>query len=119
MKKGDMPKPKLFQFAFFPTYPDSVAYLADNLADAEDWEFSDAQANNYSILKSYLFHIFDKLESEGKICTNIGNRHACFNTGLVTRNLEQIYAYFESNSKASSQQPFVFKAFYGRAIISY
>ena len=44
----------LFTFAYFPKYDKAIEYLAENLADPEDWEFSDASKKNYSILKNYL-----------------------------------------------------------------
>ena len=33
----------LLGFAVFPTYERSIEYLANNLADPEDWEFSDVR----------------------------------------------------------------------------
>ena len=32
---------KLFRFAYFPKYDTTIKYLAENLADKEDWDFSD------------------------------------------------------------------------------
>ncbi len=52
----------LLGFAVFPTYERSIEYLANNLADPEDWEFSDVRNKKYSILKNYLEHIFRRLE---------------------------------------------------------
>ena len=103
----------LFEFAWFPTYEKSIEYLAINLADAEDWEFSDTKVRKYSILKNYLEHTFRKVKQEGKVQYTQTNSHACFNTGLVTKNLETIYAFFEENKKitASEHPPFCFKAF--------
>lgn len=100
----------LFKFAYFPNYDTSIDYIANNLADPEDWEFSDAQKKNNSILKNYIEHIFRKVEQEMKIVFTIDNSSACFNTGLVTKNLEEIYAFFEQN-KIAKGSPFCFKAF--------
>ena len=36
----------LFTFAYFPNYDKAVEFLAENLADPEDWEFSDASKKN-------------------------------------------------------------------------
>ena len=104
----------LLGFAVFPTYERSIEYLANNLADPEDWEFSDVRNKKYSILKNYLEHIFRRLEQEGKIAYTTNNSHACFNTGLVTKNQEEIYAFFETYKKPVSgtkNAPFCFKAF--------
>ena len=106
---------ELFTFAYFPNYDKSIEYLAENLAEPEDWEFSDAEKKSYSILKNYLEHIFRRLRSEGKVTYTPRNSHACFNTGLVTKNLEPIFAFFEAYRKPrhdeKSYPPFYFKAF--------
>jgi hypothetical protein len=104
---------ELFKFAFFPDYNASIAYLAENLADPEYWDFSDATTRNYSILKNYLEFTFRKLQSEKKIVFTGDNKFASFNTGLVTRNLEEIFAFFEiyKNPKPNHSTPYCFKVF--------
>lgn len=104
----------LLEFAYFPQYDVAVKYLAEQLADPEPWEFSDVVYSKYSILKNYLEHIFRKIQQEGKIAYTKDNEFACFNTGLVTKNLEEIYAFFESYKNPRpgySNPPFCFKAF--------
>ena len=102
---------ELFSFAYFPTYEKSIEFLAEKLADPEDWDFSDVQKKTYSILKNYLEHTFRKISSEGKITYTQKNDFACFNTGLITRNLEPIYAFFETNKVPHPTTQFYFKAF--------
>ena len=63
----------LFTFAYFPNYDKAVEFLAENLADPEDWEFSDASKKNYSILKNYLEHTFRKIQSESKVAYTSNN----------------------------------------------
>ena len=104
----------LFTFAFFPSYDKAVEFLAERLADPEDWDFSDASKKTYSILKNYLEHTFRKVQSESKIAYTQKNDYACFNTGLVTKNLEPIYALFEAYKKpkvGKNNPQFCFKAF--------
>lgn len=104
----------LFTFAFFPFYDKAVEFLAEKLADPEDWDFSDASKKTYSILKNYLEHTFRKVQMEGKISYTVKNDYACFNTGLVTKNLEPIFALFEAykKPKVGKENPqFCFKAF--------
>lgn len=104
----------LFEFAYFPQHDVAVKYLADKLADPEPWEFSDVSNVKYSILKNYLEHIFRKIKQEGKVAYTSSNEFACFNTGLVTKNLEEIYAFFQAykNPKEGyTNPPFCFKAF--------
>ncbi|ERJ71628.1 hypothetical protein CBG53_02085 [Porphyromonas gingivalis] len=103
----------LFQFAFFPNYDIAIEFLAEKLADPEDWNFSDSTDKRYPILKNYLEHTFRKINSESKVAYTNDNSHACFNTGLVTRNLEPIYALFEANRYygGDNSPAFCFKAF--------
>lgn len=86
---------ELFGFAYFPNYESSITFLANTLADKEAWNFSDTIVRNNSILKNYLEFTFRKLQQEKKIIFTGGNKFACFNTGLVTENLEDIFAFFE------------------------
>jgi len=104
---------ELFKFAFFPNYERSMTFLADVLADKEAWDFSDSVTRNKSILKNYLEFTFRKLQQEKKIAYTPDNKFACFNTGLVTENLEDIFAFFEEYrySRNGSTIPFCFKAF--------
>jgi hypothetical protein len=109
------PESELFKFAFFPLYNEAIKYLAEKLADKEDeWDFSDIRTNTHAILKNYLEHMFRKLQQEGKIHFTKDNKYACFNTGLVTENWEEIYAFFEQYKKPKNEYvnpPFCFKAF--------
>ena len=104
---------ELFKFALFPNYENAIIFLADNLADQEAWDFSDSKTKNNSILKNYLEFTFRKLQQEKKIVFTTDNKFACFNTGLVTENLEDIFAFFEEykNPKVGFTTPFCFKAF--------
>ena len=103
----------LFEFAFFPQYENNIRFLADTLADKEDWDFSDTTVIKYSILKNYLEHTFRKLLQEKKISYTKDNKFSCFNTGLVTDNWEEIYAFFEElkNKTECHKTQFFFKAF--------
>lgn len=103
----------LFKFAVFPNYNNAIRFLADTLADKEAWDFSDSPTKSYSILKNYLEFTFRKLQQEKKISFTPDNRFACFNTGLVTDNLEDIFAYFEEyrNPRQGYTTPYCFKAF--------
>jgi hypothetical protein len=104
---------ELFSFAFYPNYNDAIKFLSEELASPEDWDYSDASVKGNVILKNYLEFTFRKLKQEGKIAYTSDNKFACFNTGLVTNNLEDIFAYFEEyrNPRPSSTVPFCFKAF--------
>ena len=71
---------------------------------------------------SQIFHFeklyrtyFRKIKSENKISFSSDNNFACFNTGLVTANLESIFALAERNNRPDVAEkglsPYVFKAF--------
>jgi len=104
---------ELFKFAVFPNYENAIAFLADTLAAKEQWDFTDNLTRSYGILKNYLEFTFRKLLQEKKVKFNADNKFACFNTGLVTENLEDIFAYFEAykNPRPGFTTPFCFKAF--------
>lgn len=105
------PIKELFKFAYFPNYGESIDFLA-NLASAEKWDFSTNKNN--SILKNYLEYTFRKLQDESKIVYTDDNRYCCFKTGLVTAQLEDIFAFFERN-KGGGTSPYFFKAFFKKS----
>ena len=114
----DSKKPELLKFAFFPNYDNAIKFLAEKLTKDESWNFSDSRTKQYPILKNYLEYIFRKLREEDKIKFTGDNKHACFNTGLVTSNLEDIIAFFEEYKKprAGFENPaYCFKAFLKRS----
>ena len=68
---------------------------------------------NFELLRiDYLEHTFRKLQAENKIYFTPDNKFCCFNTGLITKNLEEIFAHFEeSKTKRPNSSPFHFKCF--------
>jgi hypothetical protein len=104
---------ELFSLAFFPNYNNAIKFLAEDLAETEEWDYTDSQSKTNSILKNYLEFTYKKLKQERKIVFTSDNKYACFNTGLVTHNLEDIFAFFEEyrNPRPGSTIPFCFKAF--------
>lgn len=106
-------KSELFSFAVYPNYNNAIKYLAEKLSSNEEWDYSDSREKKYPILKNYLEFTFRKLKQEGKVVYTSDNKHACFNTGLVTDNLEDIFAFFEiyKNPRPGSTIPYCFKSF--------
>lgn len=106
-------KSALFNFAFFPNFNDAIKYLAENLAQDEEWDHAGYSEKRYPILKNYLEFTFRKLQLDSKITFTKDNQFACFNTGLVTDNLQDIYAFFEKHRSPSvgRDAQFVFQAF--------
>ncbi|MFN8289526.1 MAG: DUF3825 domain-containing protein [Chitinophagaceae bacterium] len=111
---------EIFSFALFTRFEDNLRYLA-SLSNDKDWEYSDPhkeqlEGNNsarfsFPILRNYLEYTFQKLQSEKKIVKAENDRFACFNTGLVTKHYEEIFAFFEENNSYNKISPYFFKAF--------
>ena len=67
---------ELFKFAVFPNYDNAISFLAETLADKEEWDFTDTSIKSYGILKNYLEFTFRKLLQEKKKiskCNNLCN----------------------------------------------
>ncbi len=72
---------------------DSILADLKDLAVNEDWDYV-GENDNY-ILRNYLQYTFVKLWNENKISYSADESYAAFNTGLVNRVFEYIYAVFE------------------------
>ncbi len=111
---------EIYKFALFTRFEDNLRFLA-SISNDKEWEYSDPQkelqeGNNsarysFPILRNYLEYTFQKLDSEEKIVKAENGRFACFNTGLVTKHYEEIFAFFEENRSYNKISPYFFKAF--------
>ena len=90
------------------------------LALEERWYYGDSEdladaKNKFPILKNYLIYTFMRLCHEGKVCLatdpQTGEEYAAFNTGLVDRKYEYIYAIFKQESKYSQTYYWYLHAF--------
>lgn len=69
----------------------------------EDWHYGDNDNGTYPILENYLLFTFKRLKQEGgKILTT--NEHAVFDTGLVDKRYDSIYAIFTKNGNYESDK---------------
>ncbi len=101
----------LFEFAFVSAFPERLKVLA-SLAHPENWEYRHSKSDQpVPILYNYVQYTFIRLKEEGKIATAPQTDKACFNTGLVTSNYEEIYAYFipHLNPQPGGQQWYLAK----------
>lgn len=112
---------ELFRFTEFLRFDEKLDFLAYRLALPEPWDYSDPEkefnegnlaAEYYlPILRNYLVHTFKKIKAEDKIIYTDDKQFCCFNTGLVTPNLEEIYVLSETNTFPKSTVPYFFKGF--------
>ncbi len=77
-----------------------LEYLA-NLAQDEIWDYSSSHSK--TILYNYLCFTYDKIKEENKISYSEDNTQMCFNTGLLTKNGSDIYAYFVKNTNKNKR----------------
>jgi hypothetical protein len=101
----------LFDWAYLGYVPNVLAELR-GLALEERWEFGNAPRDPdrpLPILHSYLLHTFRRLVLESKVIVNEKASVAAFNTGLVDRRYETIYALFAS--KDDPRQPWQLAGF--------
>jgi len=120
---------ELFAFAHFQNFDSNLKVLAARIALNETWGYSDPQkeisegnnAANFEmpILRNYLEHTFRKVKSENKLVFTEDGNYSCFNTGLVTPNLEDIYAFFEKNRLSTARSQYFFKAFIKKSDIDF
>jgi hypothetical protein len=110
----------LFYFVEFRHFETNLDFLANRLALKEAWDYSDPEKEfnegnlaaefHYPILRNYLEHTYRKIKAEGKIIYTADAEFACFNTGLVTQNLEEIFFLCQKN-RLPGNVPYFFKAF--------
>lgn len=68
-----------------------------HLAESENWTSKNSSRPN-DILYSYITHTFDRAAKEGLVYISEDEKYACFNTGLLTDNGEDIIALFNEFS---------------------
>lgn len=133
-KQGSFIGNEIDSFAFFPKkntssygWDTAVNDLSDNVALDERWYYEEKDKQIKPILKNYLSYTFARLQYEDelekkrsveehrqpklKILTN--QKHAIWNTGLVDKVYDPIYAFFKKSDgqNPSVTQPWIFLAF--------
>ncbi len=96
VQKPVAPAKMLEHFAFLGSWQSFLAELAEK-AMPEDWDFEDSPAKGMQILIRYIRFTFYRLTKEDKICISSDGQFAAFNTGLVDRHYDDIYACFVPN----------------------
>ncbi|MBI1913336.1 MAG: DUF3825 domain-containing protein [Planctomycetes bacterium] len=112
----------LERFAVLPRFDDKLDQLVDHpdragLAQTEDWGYRfHASPRRNPVLFNYIHYTFKRLQAEGKIAETVDSekkqRLACFNTNLVTKNYEPIFAAFHESTHEDVEQGFVLIGFF-------
>lgn len=114
---------KMMGFAVFPNgFNNAIRQLAEEKALKENWFYGNKNQDpgSYPILKNYLLLTFERLLAEDeehyndptwekKIITT--DKNAVFNTGLVDKLYEPVYALFNRNTSESSTRKWIFWTF--------
>lgn len=90
------PGKQLENFAFLGSWSSFLAELADKAIE-EEWDFQNNPRRSYHILIQYIKYTFCRLMREKKVCISEDNQFAAFNTGLVDKHYDDIYACFVPN----------------------
>lgn len=75
-------------------------YLA-RMAQPEKWSYQNSTEKN--ILYNYLCFTYDRIKQENKFSYADDQTAMCFNTGLLTNNGTDIYAYFTENTNSCAK----------------
>lgn len=89
----------LMDWAYLGNTDRLLQALADAALD-EKWGFDDDERPN-SILWNYLTYTFYRLQSEGKVLEDRDKGVAAFNTGLVNKRYEELYACFSPSEQGA------------------
>jgi cold shock CspA family protein len=111
---AETPGELLTTWAFVPFIPfrakdgkqySSVLELLDTMTLKEKWHFGKEPDPNqpYPVLENYLRYTFCRLQREVNIAESGDGMWAIFNTGLVDKLYDPIYAMFEKNRRHDAQ----------------
>lgn len=98
-----MKEMKIFDFAFCGTadvFAGMLSYLA-SISEEEKWSFDE---NENSVLYKYITGTFKRCYSQKKIMYSHDGSFSCFNTGLLTKNGDDIVAMFDKNFIPGAQE---------------
>ena len=105
----------LERFAYLGDWQVFLSTLAE-LALDEPWDFTgpvidESEPRHFGILYNYIRYTFYRLTLEDKVGYSADEQFVAFNTGLVDKHYEDIYACFEPNPKTDAHQPWNFTGF--------
>jgi hypothetical protein len=101
------PEYNLLQDAYLGSPLKDIFYpklsLLASMAKDEPWNFKNPKyhdpINPYPILYNYINYTYDRLLQENKLAISSDDNYMCFNTGLQTKNEQDIFALFTKNKR--------------------
>jgi len=107
-----MPKRKPYEFpehfrefAMMPKFTDDIDVLS-KLAEPEEWDYKNtSQHQLHPVLRNYVMYTYRRIAEEKKIAITADEEFCCWNTGLITKNQEPIFALFSRN-KLENTDPY-------------
>jgi hypothetical protein len=102
-------------FALMPKFDEDIDHLA-SLAP-EDWDYHNTPSSEtHPILRNYIKYTYRRIAQEKKVAVTQDEKHACWNTGLVTPHQEPIFILFEENKFDDRQSYWHFWKFARRGV---
>lgn len=94
-------KTLLYRFAYVGNKEEQIDYFKElaNLAEDEVWH-SKKGVEDYDILNNYITYTFDKAVKDDLVLISDDQEYAAFNTGLLTKNGEDILCMFNRFHKS-------------------
>lgn len=127
---NDRERSALYDFAYLgkeDVFRQKLETLKD-WAMPEDWDWlpQNSEEPQNAILRNYIVNTFERIkeeydeaatEEERQRKIAISDKHACFNTGLFTKNFSPIFMYFEKN--IYEPQEWYLKGFFNGSVPPY
>lgn len=112
------PRGSLLRFAFFPKKDPECDLngFRQQIAELKECALNEYWGRNNEILENYVLYTFARLEYEDEQDSQqkkikVTEDAAIFNTGLVDKYYNPIYAYFEKNPNSDAMQEWFFRSF--------
>lgn len=88
----------LYDFAWFGGQFEQHLHNLAEIAEPEPWEYQfTSNDKQLPILFNYVHYTYKRLVEENKISVSSDSNYSCFDTGLMTKTQEPIYAFFQKN----------------------
>ena len=108
--KADDSVPAIKKFAILSNFNEKLKFLSA-IAEEENWDFPEKN-DVHPVLFQYIYHTFNRVLKENKVSI-YDDSIAIFNTGLLSKNGEDIYCLFKRTTDADdTKQKWYLDSFY-------